>query len=150
MTTPTDTLQNSLAITATETVISNLSDDINMSCSDSSEIPPVLQLDSPLGCASSLNTSTTESLSLSISDTDSTPAMPVEPYTNKVIDIINSAGWDFNLENVSENVSTFSSPVSLCSVSHAPGITTTAAGKGRHRSWMLNYPALCFLVNGKY
>ena len=76
-----------------------------------------------IGCASSLNTSTTESLS--ISDLDSTAAMPIEPYSNKVMDILNNAGWDFNLENVS----TFSSPVLLCSVSHTLDVTTTAAGK---------------------
>ena len=40
--------------------------------------------------------------------------------------------------------------LSYCAVSHKLDITTTAAGKGWHCSWMLNYPLLCFLVNGKY
>ena len=73
--------------------------------------------------------------------------IPIEPYHNKIMDILNNVGWDSNLEIT---VNTFSSPVSPCSVSHIPGITTTATGKGRHHSWILNYPALCFLVNGKY
>ena len=60
---------------------------------------------------------------------DSTVAMPVEPYSNKVMDILNNVGGDFNLENVS----TFSSPVLLCSVSHTLDVTTTA-GKGWHCS----------------
>ena len=140
-----DTLQNSLATTATETDISSSPDDLTMSCSDYADTPPVLQLDSLfLDCASTPITPTTESLSSS--DMDTPVTIPMEPYSNKVMDILNNAGWDFNLENVN----TFSSPVSLCSVSHIPGITSAATGKGRHCSWMLNYPALCFLVNGKY
>ena len=115
-----------------------------MSCSDYADTPLVLQLDSLLDCVSTPNPSTTESLSSS--DMDTPVTIPVEPYSKKVMGTLNNAGWDFNLENVN----TFSSPVSLCNVSHIPGITSAATGKGRHRSWMLNYPALCFLVNGKY
>ena len=137
----TDTLQNSVATTATETDISSLPDDLTMSCSDYADTPPVLQLDNLLDCASKPNTSATESLSTSDMDTPAT--IPVEPYSNKIMD---NAGWDLNLENVN----TLSSPVSLCSVSHIPGITSAATGKGQHRSWMLNHQALCFLMNGKY
>ena len=118
-----------------------LPDDLTMSCSEFADSPPVLQLDNLLDCASKPNTSATESLS--ISDMDTPATIPVEPYSNKIMD---NAGWDLNLENVN----TLSSPVSLCSVSHIPGITSAATGKGQHRSWMLNHPALCFLMNGKY
>ena len=141
----TDTLQNSLATPATETDISSSPDDLTTSCSDYANTPlPVLQLDNLLDCASSPNTSTTESLNNS--DMDTPVTIPKEPYSNKIMDILNNAGWDFNLENI---VNTLSGPVSLCSVSRTSGITT-ATGKGQHHSWMLNYPALCFLVNGKY
>ena len=130
----------------TETDINSLPDDLTTSCSDYADTPPpVLQLDSLLDYASSPNTSTTKSFNNS--DMDTPVTIPIEPYSNKIMDILNNAGWDFNLENI---VNTLSSPVSLCSVSHTPGITTTATGKGQHHSWMLNYPTLCFLVNGKY
>ena len=119
-------------------------DDLTTSSSDYADTP-VLQLDSPLDCSSLLNTSTTESLSGLDMDTPAT--ISVELCSDKVIDMLNTAGWNFNLENVN----TFSSPVSLSGVSHSPGITTTAAtGKVWHCSWMLNHPTLCFLVNEKY
>ena len=119
----TDTLQNSLATTATETDISGSPDDLTMSCSDYADTP-VLQLDNLLDCASKPNTSTTESLS--ISDIDTPATIPEEPYSNEIMD---NASWDLNLENVN----TFSSPVSLWSVSHIPGVTSAATGKGQHR-----------------
>ena len=135
---PADTPHNSPDTMATETVISNSPDDLTMSFSDPSEdltsfsdppeIPFALQLDSPFDCASPLNTSTTQSLSSSVMDPPM--AIPVEPYSSKAMDILKTAGWDFDVENTT----TFSSPVSLCSVSHTPSITTTANGKGRHRS----------------
>ena len=65
-------------------------------------------------------------------------------HGNKVIDLLKTAGWDFNLENVSS----FITPISLSSASYT--LTNTTTGKERNRSWMLNYPALCFLINGKY
>ena len=51
-----DTLQNSMATTATETDISSSPDDLTMSGSDYADTPPVLQLDSLLDCASTPNT----------------------------------------------------------------------------------------------
>ena len=91
----TDTLQNSLATPATETDISSSPDDLTTSCSDYADTPPpVLQLDSLLDCASSPNTSTTKSLNNS--DMDTPVTIPKEPYNNKIMDILNNAGWDFN------------------------------------------------------
>ena len=83
----TDTLQNLLATTTTETNISSSPDDLTTSSSDYAETPPVLlRLDSPLDCAISLNTSSTESLSSS--DMDTPVTIPVEPYSEKVMHII--------------------------------------------------------------
>ena len=86
----------------------------------------------------SLVTTPTDTIVSDSSDNLTTISAPSQG--NKV----KAAGWDFNVENVNS----FISPMSLSSASYTPTITTT--GKGRNRSWMLNYPALCFLMNGKY
>ena len=62
-----------------------------------------------------------------------------------MLDHLRSKGWDFS--SLLNSTPIFNDTITLCSTSYSPSI---AVKEGRRPSWMLNYPALSFLLSGKY
>ena len=84
---------------------------------------------------------------------DTSPAALESPVADSTVSVsevvfnqLRSKGWDFS--TLVHSTPTFNDPISLCTTSHSPSIAPN--GMGRHPSWMLNYPALSFLLSGKY